>query len=118
LSGSSLPIAMVHRFVGGRHRLKKARGFSLGELEQAGLKQPQARSFSIRTDERRSTVHAQNVEALKAFLASLTPKTSVSKPSLEAPAEEAIEVKPKKSPAPGKKKVKPRRARRAEKRKS
>ena len=109
---------MVHRFVGGRHRLKKARGFSLGELEQAGLKHVQARSFSIRTDERRSTVHAQNVSALKAFLASLTPKTSVSKPSVEAPAEEAVEAKRKKGPVPGKRKAKPRRTRRAEKRKS
>jgi len=112
LSGSSLPVAMVLRFVGRKHRLRKARGFSLGELKQAGFNQPQARSFKIRTDERRSTVHAQNVAALKAFLASLTPKTSVSEPSVETAAEEP---KPKKGPVPGKKKAKPRRITRTEK---
>jgi len=115
LSGSSLPVAMVLRFVGGKHRLRKGRGFSLGELEQAGLKRPQARSFKIRTDERRSTVHTQNVAVLKAFLASLTPKTSKPEPSVEAPAEEA---KPKKGAVPGKKNAKPRRVRRSEKPKS
>jgi hypothetical protein len=103
---------MVLRFVGGKHRWRKGRGFSPGELEQAGLKRPQARSFKIRTDERRSTVHAQNVAALKAFLDSFRPKMSKPEPSVEAPLEEA---KPKKGPVPGKKKVKPRRVSRSEK---
>jgi len=115
LSGSSLPVATVLRFVGGKQRLRKGRGFSLGELQQAGLKRPQARSFKIRTDQRRSTVHAQNVAVLKAFLASLTPKTSEPEPSVEAPAEEA---KPKKGPPSRKEKAKPRRVRRGEKPKS
>jgi len=103
---------MVLRFISGKHRLRKGRGFSPGELEQAGLKRPQVRSFKIRTDERRSTVHAQNVAALKAFVDSLTPKMSKPEPSAEVPAEEA---EPKKGPVPGKKKGKPRRVRRIEK---
>ena len=103
---------MVLRFISGKHRLRKGRGFSPGELEQAGLKRPQVRSFRIRTDERRSTVHAQNVAALKAFLNSLTPKMSKPEPSVEPPAEEA---KPKKGPVPDRMKAKSRRARRSEK---
>jgi large subunit ribosomal protein L13e len=61
---------VVVRFLYGRSKLRKGRGFSLGELKQAGLQESQARSMGLRIDIRRSTVHAQNVSSLGAFLAS------------------------------------------------
>ncbi|WP_455363413.1 ribosomal protein L13e [[Eubacterium] cellulosolvens] len=115
MSGSSQPVAMVPRFVGRRHRLRKARGFSLGELRQAGLQRSQARSIRLRTDERRSTVHAHNVAALKAFAASLTPTTTEeqppAKPSMQLPEQ-------KRRSSLGEKKPKPRRPKRVPKRES
>jgi hypothetical protein len=106
---------MVPRFAGGRHRLKKARGFSLGELKQAGLQQFQARSVKIRIDERRSTVHTHNVAALKAFMAPSAPKAAEQQP----PGEPAVEIsEPKRRSAPRQKKAKPKRAKRVGKRES
>jgi len=83
-------------------------------LQQAGLQQSKARSLGIRTDERRSTAHSQNVAALKTFLGTLTPKTTAPQPVVEAPVE-APETKRKR--VSREKKVKPRRAKRAAKRK-
>ena len=112
---SAQPVATVPRLVARKHRLKKARGFSLGELTQAGVDRSRARSVSVRIDKRRSTVHAQNVAALKAFLLSSTPQTN----TLQPPVEQAIEESEIKKPsAPVKmKKSKPSRTPRARKRK-
>ena len=84
---STAPIATVPRIVRNRHKLGKARGFSLGELEQADLKRSQALSMGIRTDTRRATVHTHNVDALKTFLGSSPPNAGVSQPVAQPSAE-------------------------------
>ena len=105
-----MPIATVPRIVRSRHRLRKARGFSLGELEQTGLKQAQAFSMGIRTDTRRATVHAHNVNALKTFLNSSAVKAGVT----QAPAEPSPETdEPKQADVVAEKEPKPRRKARA-----
>jgi hypothetical protein len=111
LTGSPAPEALAQRFVGSKLKFKKARGFSLGELQQAGLPAFQARCVGIRVDRRRSTVHPQNVATLKAFLSPPTPAANVteaSKPGVERPAARG---------APPIKKAKPRRKTPAKKRK-
>lgn len=82
MPGTSPAVATVPRLAGRKRKLKKARGFSPGELSQAGVQASQARSFGIRVDQRRSTVHAQNVAAMKAFLDESEQKTSISQPSI------------------------------------
>lgn len=108
------PVPSVPRHVRGKRKLRKARGFSLGELKQAGLQEFAARSMRIRVDERRSTIHAQNVTALTGFLASPTQKVAAPELSVEAP---AVMSEPKKAPAPRKRRTKPSRAKLATKRK-
>jgi hypothetical protein len=88
LTGSPAPEALAQRFVGSKLKFKKARGFSLGELQQAGLP-----------------------ATLKAFLSPPTPAANVtdaSKPGVERPAARG---------APPIKKAKPRRKTPAKKRK-
>ena len=110
---SAPPLAMVPRLVARKHRLKKARGFSLGELTQAGLDRSHARSVRVRIDKRRSTAHAQNVAALKAFLLSSTPKANTLQPPVE-PAIEGSEIEKHSAPVK-KKRPKPSRTGRAKK---
>jgi ribosomal protein L13E len=104
MSEMSPPVPLVPRFVHGAHRLRKARGFSLGELKQAGLLKSQARSMKVRIDKRRSTIHAQNVTALATFLASPTEKTVVPEASTVTP---AVMAEAKESPEPPKRRAKP-----------
>lgn len=47
---------------------RRGRGFSLGELREAGLTPEKARKLGIYVDKRRKTVHPWNVEALKDYL--------------------------------------------------
>ena len=47
---------------------RKGRGFSLGELKEAGLTPSMAKKLGIYVDKRRKTVHPWNVEALKEYL--------------------------------------------------
>jgi len=47
---------------------RKGRGFSLGELREAGLTPEKARKLGLYVDKRRKTVHPWNVEALKNYL--------------------------------------------------
>ncbi len=95
---------MVPRFVHGAHKLRKARGFSLGELKQAGVLKSQARSMGIRVDERRSTIHPQNVTALTTFLARPTQETAAPQAAVETP---AVVPETKKGPERPKRKAKP-----------
>jgi large subunit ribosomal protein L13e len=48
--------------------LREGRGFSLGELKEAGLTPERAKKLGIYVDKRRKTVHPWNVEALRNFL--------------------------------------------------
>jgi large subunit ribosomal protein L13e len=100
----SPPVPLVPRFVHGAHKLRKARGFSLGELKQAGVLKSQARSMGIRVDERRSTIHPQNVTALTTFLARPTQETAAPQAAVETP---AVVPETKKGPERPKRKAKP-----------
>lgn len=57
---SSLVLASTR----GLKRKRIGRGFSLGELERAGMSLSEARRLGIYVDRRRDTVHEWNVEAL------------------------------------------------------
>jgi hypothetical protein len=90
----SPPVPSVPRFVRGIHKLRRARGFSLAELKQAGILKSQARSVGIRVDERRSTAHPYNVAALTNFLKPVaeipvTPEATVEHAVVEGEAEKA-----------------------------
>ncbi len=47
---------------------RRGRGFSLGELKEAGLTVSMAKKLGIYVDKRRKSVHPWNVEALKEYL--------------------------------------------------
>ena len=71
-----LPGPMVRRprlvkHGGVRPGLKRGRGFSLAELEEAGLTLEEARALGIMIDKRRKSKHPWNVEALRKFVEEL-----------------------------------------------
>ncbi len=51
--------------------VRKGRGFSIGELREAGINVKQARKLGIHVDKRRRSVHQWNVEALREYLKKL-----------------------------------------------
>lgn len=62
------PKAVVHK--PGERRLKKriGRGYSIGELREAGIDIKMARKLGIYVDKRRKTIYKENVENLKKYL--------------------------------------------------
>ncbi len=54
--------------------MRRGRGFSLGELKEAGFTVEEARRLGIYVDRRRRSVHPWNVEALKDFRKKLKEK--------------------------------------------
>jgi large subunit ribosomal protein L13e len=49
-------------------KLKAGKGFSLGEIQDAGLNVHEAKRLSLRIDRRRKTIHKENVTAIKTYL--------------------------------------------------
>lgn len=87
--------AVVVRMVGGKHKTRKGRGFSLRELKQAGIPLSHAISLGIMTDVRRSSMHPQNVDSLKALAAgprqAITESEAPNEPTASAESEEPAE---------------------------
>lgn len=51
-----------------RKAVREGRGFSLGELQKAGISIQEVRRLKIRIDKRRKSVHEENVQALKEYI--------------------------------------------------
>jgi len=65
----------VEPFVLTRKSKKRVgKGFSLGELKEAKLSLEEAKKLGLRIDKRRKSLHAENVKALRDYLASLNSK--------------------------------------------
>ncbi len=47
---------------------RRGRGFSVGEVEAAGLTVKEARMIGLYVDERRKSVHEENIEAIKKWV--------------------------------------------------
>ena len=65
------PKAKVYKPGTGKMKSRIGRGFSIGELREAGLDVNRARKLGIYVDKRRKSIHKENVEELKKFLESL-----------------------------------------------
>lgn len=53
--------------IGGAGRIRKGKGFSIGEIIQAGMNMYDVRRLHIPFDDRRKTIHWKNVEILKSL---------------------------------------------------
>lgn len=61
-------VRMVIPIIFSGDKKREGRGFSVGELEQAGLNPGEARHLGVPVDTRRSTIYAWNIEALKEWV--------------------------------------------------
>lgn len=59
----------IQAIVRRKRKVRKGKGFSRGELKAVNLSVKEARKLGIPVDERRSTIHDENVKTLKTFLA-------------------------------------------------
>ena len=80
MTAESKPQPMVLAIVKPTQPIKKrvGKGFSLGELREAGLTKQQARKLGLRVDKMRKTTHSENVSLLKKIV-------QPTKPSEEKP---------------------------------
>ncbi|MBS7611008.1 ribosomal protein L13e [Candidatus Bathyarchaeota archaeon] len=62
---------------------REGRGFSIGELKEAGLSIGKARMLGLYVDTRRRSIRKDNVEALKQFLKTIEMKTAEAKAKTE-----------------------------------
>ncbi|HID16522.1 MAG TPA: 50S ribosomal protein L13e [Candidatus Atribacteria bacterium] len=56
------------------------RGFSIGELKEAGLTVTEARKLGLRIDKRRKSVHKENVEAIRKYIGKIKETKKEEKP--------------------------------------
>lgn len=62
-------VRMISPIVKRGNKIKTGRGFSIGEIEEVGLNVGEARHLGVPVDQRRSTSHPENVEALNEWVA-------------------------------------------------
>jgi len=95
-----MPEAKVERGGDRTHALRAARGFSRGEISEAGISLVEARSHALRLDLRRRSKREENVVALKAWVLRVREVVRPPKPVKERapvkkkPEEEALSKKP------------------------
>lgn len=58
-------------------QIREGRGFSLGEIERAGLTLREAKILGIPVDKRRKTVHPENVQGLKEHFGTSIPLSEI-----------------------------------------
>jgi len=61
-------VRMISPVVKRGSKVKAGKGFSLGEVKEAGLNAGEARRLGVPVDQRRSTSHPENVESLKEWV--------------------------------------------------
>lgn len=93
----------IYAIVRRKRKVRKGKGFSREELRSANLSVKEARKLGISVDERRSTMHDENVKTLRAFISEIqrtgirTEKVKVAPPAkrktLEAVISELTQVK-------------------------
>lgn len=69
--GFPKPIVLTPLIRKGKYIVPKSRvgkGFSLGELKEAGVSREQVKALGIYIDERRRSVHKENINLLKQFI--------------------------------------------------
>jgi large subunit ribosomal protein L13e len=54
-----------------KRMVRIGRGFSIGELKEVGLNVKKARKLGLYIDERRRSIHKENIEILKEFIKNL-----------------------------------------------
>ncbi|MCS7364239.1 MAG: ribosomal protein L13e [archaeon GB-1867-035] len=59
---------------------KIGRGFSIGELKEAGLTVKEALKLGLRIDKRRKSIHEENIEIIRKYIGKLKGTNSEEKP--------------------------------------
>ena len=83
-------------------RTREGKGFSVGELKEARVDSTQALNSGIAVDLRRKTKREENIQLLKEYFQSLSPKEKPKKPKKapkeipKKPLEKVLRKKPKK----------------------